>query len=40
VSHLAELLELMHTSAARWHTIHAQGWDWRDPVRLQDAWPA
>jgi hypothetical protein len=38
VSHLAELLELMHTSTTRWQTIRARGWEWRHLVRLQDAW--
>jgi outer membrane lipoprotein-sorting protein len=38
VSDLAVLLELMHTSAQRWQTIRASGWEWRHPVRSQRAW--
>jgi hypothetical protein len=35
VSDLADLLELMHTSARRWQTIRASGWEWRHPVRTR-----
>jgi hypothetical protein len=38
VSDLAELLELMHTSATRWQTLRAQGWEWRHLVRSKRAW--
>ena len=38
MSDLAELLELMHTSVRRWHTIRASGWEWRHPARSRLAW--
>jgi outer membrane lipoprotein-sorting protein len=38
VSDLAELLELMHTSARRWQTIRASGWEWHHRVQSQLAW--
>jgi outer membrane lipoprotein-sorting protein len=38
VSDLAELLELMHTSARRWQTIRASGWEWHHRVQSQRAW--